>query len=194
VRSLYARPVTFSVPHSQATGELDLRVEFDNLLFGTSDSPRHGHLVLLRKARRDSNNKPLPCPCTSGHVYQNPDVTCVYCDGEGFLWDESWYWCYSMHAGEKLTSQKYLPFGGVRVDYRIFYFRFDTPLLYGDKIVEVVMDTEGNPVSPYIRRSIYLPSVIEEHRSDNGRIEYITAHCREHDAIRPENPLSNLRK
>lgn len=180
--------------HAQLTGEIDLREEFDKLVFGTSDSPRHGHLVLIRHARRDDENIPEPCPCTDGHVYQDPDPTCVYCDGEGFLWDERWYWCYSTYAGSLHGALKHLPFGSTRVDHKTFYFRFDTPILYGDKIVEVRLDTEGNPLVPYIRRAIYTPSTIQEYRADNGRIEYIAAHCREEDAVRPENPVSNTRK
>lgn len=185
-----------SQPHSTATGEVDLRLEFDKLVFGDpeSGSPPHGHWILVRHARRDDENIPLPCPCTGAHVYTDPDPTCVYCDGEGYLWDEKWYWAYSQQTGDMSNSLKYLPFGAVKVDYRTFYLRFDTPILHGDKIVEVRLDTEGKPLVPYVRRAIYTPATIQEYRADFGRIEYIAAHCREQDAVRPENPVSNVRK
>ena len=63
--------------------------------------------------------------------------------------------------------------------FRIFYFRYDTEISYKDKIIELKLDTEGHPVVPYIRESIYQPSTINRLRSDNGRIEYLTIYCRE---------------
>lgn len=191
-RSLFGNSTQTS--HQSITGEIDLRAEFDNILYGFNGGPRHGHLILLRRLRRDANNIPIACSCTAGGVYKDPDPTCVYCDGEGYYWDEEWHWCYSMYSGGPVhTATKILPFGAIKTDYRTFYLRFDNPILYGDKIVEVKLDTEGNPLVPYIRRAIHNPSTIQEYRSDNGRIEYLAIHCREDNAVRPENPVSNLR-
>lgn len=193
-RSLFRAGTTWN-SHATQTGEVDLRTEFDKILFGSNESPRHGHLVLIRRLRRDDQNIPVACPCTNGGVYKDADPTCVYCDGEGALWNEEWFWCYSMYSGGPMNSAiRHLPFGSIKVDYKTFFFRFDTPILHGDKIVEVRLDTEGNPLVPYIRRAIHSPSTIQEYRSDNGRIEYIAVHCREEDAIRPEDPTSNVRR
>lgn len=193
-RSLFYRKLG-SQSYQSVTGEIDLRAEFDKILFGDENGVRHGHLILIRHLRRDDHLHPVACTCVNGGVYKDPDPTCVYCDGEGYIWDEKWYWCYSMYSGGALNSAiKHLPFGSVKVDYKTFYLRYDTPILHGDKIIEVRLDTEGNPLVPYIRRAIHSPSTIQEYRSDNGRIEYLAAHCREEDAIRPENPTSNVRR
>ena len=74
--------------------------------------------------------------------------------------------------------------GQVRVDTKIFYFRYDTIISYRDKIVEIELDTEGDIVVPYRREAIYKPQTINKYRADYGRIEYIAVHCREDDAIR----------
>lgn len=79
---------------------------------------------------------------------------------------------------------RFMPPGQIRVDYKIFFLRYDSPIRYGDKIVEAKLDTEGQVVAPLVREAIYAPATISKFRSDNARIEYIAAYCREDDAIR----------
>jgi len=81
-----------------------------------------------------------------------------------------------------------MPPGGLRVDWRIFFVRYDTAIRYGDKVVEMKLDDEGEVVVPYVRESIYEPQTIQKFRSDNGRVEYIAIHCREDSAIRSDTP------
>ena len=168
--------------------EIDLRGEFDDLIYGGSDSMAHGRKFLLRRMRRDDDNKLLKCACVS-FLTNEPDTSesCPYCLGEGYYWDENWIIGYAQYIGAdggNANRVRGLSAGTVRVDYRIFYFRYDTEISYRDKIIELKLDTEGDPVVPYIRESIYKPSTINRLRSDNGRVEYITVYCREEDAIR----------
>lgn len=95
---------------------------------------------------------------------------------------------YSGSQGGLAGRLTYMPPGQLRVDQRIFFFRYDTPIRYGDKIVEMKLDEEGAVVVPYIRESIYKLETIQKYRSDNGRLEYYAIHCREEDAIRPDAP------
>jgi hypothetical protein len=76
--------------------------------------------------------------------------------------------------------------GQIRVDYKVFFLRYDTEIEYGDKIVEIKLDLEGNPILPYKREAIYSIQTLIKYRSDRGRVEYIGVYCREEDAIRPD--------
>jgi len=172
-------------------GEVKLREEFDDLLFGFTSGIRHGHLIVVRNMRRDSEGEPVVCTCKQ-ELSTDADPDCVYCQGEGFLWDESWHWTYSMYSGSDtgLANRVVrMPYGLMRIDYRVFYVRFDTDIKYGDKIIEMKLDDEGSPVVPYIRESIYMPQTIQKYRSDNGRVEYIAVACREDSAIRSDTPV-----
>jgi hypothetical protein len=167
-----------------------LRVEFENILFGTSSTPRHGHLVVIRHLRRASDGEPIACSCLH-EITRESDPDCSYCDGDRYLWDEKWYWCYSMLSGAiggMSNRGRYMPPGLIRADFKIFFFEHDVDVRYGDKIVEMKLDTEGAAIVPYIRESIYSSQTIQRYRSDNGRIEYQAVYCREDSAIRPDAP------
>ena len=120
-----------------------------------------------------------------------PDPSCQYCLGEGYLWDESWLECYSMHINaDSGLARKYLHMapGLERTDYVVFFFRYDTTIKYEDKIVEIKLDNEGEIVLPYIREAIYKPNTIKKMRSDYGRVEYLAVYCQEQDAWKTDNP------
>ena len=178
---------TRSSSSSAASGrEIDLRSEFDEIVFGGPTSLPHGKQVLLRKARLDSDSIPVPCTCKDA-LTKEAAPSCPFCLGEGYYWDESLETCYSMYVGADgglSTRVRQLFPGQVRVDTKIFYFRYDTIISYRDKIVEIELDTEGDIVVPYRREAIYKPQTINKYRADYGRIEYIAVHCREDDAIR----------
>lgn len=173
-------------PPLHASGEIDLREELDDLFFGLSSGRRHGYFVLVRNMRRDAAGKLVGCSCRDP-ITNEGDPDCSYCSGESTLWDENWNWTYSNFLGADSGQGariQYMPPGNVRVDYKVFYFRYDTVLKYGDKVVEVKLDTEGNVVLPLVRESIYQPQTIDRHRADNSRSEYVTVYCRESDALR----------
>lgn len=180
----------FSTNISQSSvGEIDLRKEIDELFFGYESGIRHGFPIVLRRARRLAGGEPQPCVCLDEFTREG-DPDCSYCQGDKYLWDEEWRWTYSMYSGSStgLASRlKYMPPGGMRIDFKIFFFRYDTPIKYGDKIIEMKLDDSGVVVEPYIRETIYFPQTIQRYRSDNGRVEYIAVYCREEDAIRPDN-------
>lgn len=113
---------------------------------------------------------------------------CPFCLGEGFYWSEAWGVAYSTYVGAdggQANRVRGLAPGTIRVDYKVFYMRYDTNLSYQDKIIEPRLDSEGDPVVPYTREAIYKPQTIVDYRSDRGRIEYLAIYCREQDAIRP---------
>lgn len=186
--SSYLRPRTKPVGRA----EVDLRAEFDTLIFGDKDHIKHGHPILIRNMRRDSDGYPTKCVCVGVEHTTEPDPSCSYCLGEGYLWDESWDFAYSLHlnadSGMARKWMHVIP-GLQRTDYLVFFLRFDSNIKYEDKIVEVKLDIEGEPIIPYIRRAIYRPSTIPEMRSDYGRIEFIPVFCKEEDAILTDTPV-----
>ena len=179
---------------SSINGERDLREEFDKLIYGPNKDGKgsHGHPCVLRRARRKPDGYPLPCECVQGSPNGQGNPHCQYCFGEGNLWDEEWAMTYTMFLGpDGGQANKIIKMnpGNIRTDYKIFFFRYDTGILYGDKIVEILLDEEGQPTAePPIRYAIYRPETIRNYRSDNGRIEYIAVYCREFDSIRSDNP------
>lgn len=190
VQNIDLFPPSSASSSSTSSGEVDLREEFDELLFGFDSGIRHGHLVVIRHLRRDSTGEPIECSCHDEFT-READPDCSHCLGEAYLWDEKWYWTHSMYSGSDsgLTRRiTYMPPGAIRADFRVFFFRYDTPIRYGDKVVEMKLDEEGAVVVPYIRESIYKPQTIQKYRSDNGRVEYIAVHCREDSAIRSDTP------
>lgn len=179
---------TISARSNYGSGEIDLREEFDSLVFGGAGSIPHGRQLILRKMRVDSNNKPIKCTCVDVST-READYSCPYCMGEGYYWDENFITGYATYVGADgglANRARFLQPGIVRADTKVFYFRYDTVITYYDKIVEPKLDTEGELVVPYVRKAIYKPQTIIDYRSDRGRIEYIAVFCQENDAIRPD--------
>jgi hypothetical protein len=173
-------------PSTPTSAEIDLRAELDELFFGYKSGIRHGYPCLIRHLRRDANNKPIACTCLNS-LTREADPDCSYCYGEGYLFDEEWHWTYSTYGGADgglINRNTWMPPGAVRVDFKVFYFRYDTSIFYGDKVVEVKMDEEGNILQPVVRSIIYSPQTINKLRADNSRIEFITVYCREESALR----------
>lgn len=183
------RPI---VPRNTSAGsEVDLRAEMDNILFGEDGGPRHGRLLIIRNFNRDADGYPTLCSCMDDQTTREPDPDCSYCDGEGYIWSEQWVWGFSMFAGSDggfVRRFVQMPAGYLRVDHKIFFFRYDTVILPGDKIIEPRLDDEGDVELPYVREAIYRPQTLQKRRADNGRVEFIAAFCREKDALRSDNP------
>lgn len=171
--------------NSKSGNELNLRSEFETLIFGGGGEIPHKKRVLIRRFRLENDSK-IKCSCLTD-ISKEPAQECQFCLGEGYFWDEEFADCYSHYlgadSGQGNRKRNIVP-GIIRVDYKIFYFRFDKNLKYTDKIVELKLDIEGQPVVPYIREAIYNPQTIVENRSDYGKLEYYSVYCREQDAIR----------
>lgn len=176
-------------------GEVNLRHEFDVLVYGPNKDGKNGHgqLFLLRRARRDTKDQPVSCTCVNSLQGHHASPNCSYCLGEGFLWDEEWVMGYvnflSSASGLGNKNIRFNP-GIMHVETKVFYLRYDIDLKHGDKIVEVKLDRDGKVITPYVREAIYTPQTIYDARSDNGRIEFYEVYCREEDAARPNNQVA----
>lgn len=187
--NLYSGGINTSALKSKSGREIDLRKQMDCFLFGGDGWNPHASLHIIRRMRRDDQLEPIECTCMRAKQTIEPDPKCTHCLGEGYLFDEEWVYGYSQPGGADsglVARQVWMPPGGIRVDYRIFYFRYNANIRYGDKIVVATLDEEGRPVVPLSREVIYKPQTIAQMRSDNGRIEYFTVYCREEDAVRQD--------
>jgi len=186
--TVYTAASVVKISHISSTGEIDLRAWFDDIVFGTGGKVPHGKWILIRHMRHNADGSKVACSC------KNPDTdegspTCPYCQGESWLWDERWYKGYSGFVGPQgglAGKDRFPPPGLVKVDYKVFYFRYDTPIRHGDKVIEVLLDEEGKIIQPFQRVAIYKPQTVADYRADNGRIEYFAVYCREEDALRPD--------
>lgn len=183
-RKLY--PGGSSQIRSAGKKEIDLRSNFQGIIFGDGTTLPHGKKVLLRVFRLDENNKRIACTCLDKTTLE-PTEGCSFCSGEGYFWDEVWKEAFTSYVGADgglANRTRMLKPGEIRVDYKVFYFQHLETIKYCDKIIEVRLDSEGKPIVPYVIESIYKPETISENRSDYGRIEFISVYCKEQDAIR----------
>ena len=173
--------------YKTSNSEIDLRNQFDQLVFGKGNKLAHNHLILLRKPKM-VNGEIVKCTCVNTLTDEaNTEGSCGFCLGEGYIWEEKFHRVYSSLLGldgGKANRTRRIMAGEIRTDYKVFYFKFDSLISYKDKIIELRLDNEGNPSLPYKRETIYKPETIEEFRSDNGRLEYIAVFAREESSIR----------
>lgn len=186
--------------------EPDMRQEMINTLDGKFPEVAKKMVTVLRKMRRGTlevvqentenawvsggrsylwipgvGNDMLPCSCVDA-VTKEPDKDhhCPICWGEGFLWDEFFFDSYKVviksEVGNALLEQLRGP-GLITGPLVIFYTRYSEPITKQDKIVELILDDEGNPVKPYFRRELYRIGNAIDLRGDHGRLEYWKLDC-----------------
>lgn len=186
-----SRPGFFSATSSNrfsSSGEIDLREWVDEIFYGTNGGTPHAHLALLRRMRR-TNGVEESCICKSNSIVREASPACPYCLGEGFYWDEQWVYVYSWHTtSESGLAKKFMSTGAgqVKADSKVFILDYRVDVDHLDKIIDVSLDKDGQPVIPYVRKDIWIPETIIELRSDNGRLEFWAVHCREKDSIRED--------
>lgn len=168
-------------PSVSSAREIDLRSEFLKTIFGSEQEIAKGQKGLLRQFRRE-NESLVKCSCVS-NVTAEPDrdFKCPICLGEGYLWDESFITSYSVDlSGDgalALTSQ--LPHSTVNGLLKTFYIPSTIVLTGQDKIVLLMLDSEGSPITPLRRRSIFTIATLRDLRLDNARVEFWKADCYE---------------
>lgn len=159
--------------NSSATTEASLRTEFIKTALGGIQEVAKFKPVLVRITRRDIKGKPVPCECASG-ITREPDKAqlCRICLGEGVKWDESSQLAYRVLSNPKEVQK---PGGLINIPLVVFYLRYNTPLTILDKIVELVLDLEGQIVEPIKRENVFKIQHVEPYRLDNGKVEFMKA-------------------
>lgn len=158
-------------PNSMIPAELSIRNELDNTFDGTSLETPKARICLLRRMRRDAKGNKIACECTDPITHEpDKDRLCPFCLGDGFKWDEVLQEMYKV----LLTSKEVMSGPGlINTPQVVFYMKYDTTITYDDKIVEPVLDQEGQMTVPPRRLALYRIQEINPLRLDNGRLEYL---------------------
>lgn len=156
--------------------ELSMRDELIKTLDGSFPEIAKRQKGLLRVMRRDSNNDLIPCACVNEVTHEaDRDHYCPLCLGEGSYWDEEYVYFYRWEQGydtsKALRDMNIVP-GNINVPLKIFYLDYQEYLTAEDRVIELVLDSDGEPVEPLRRRGIYRLGTVYDHRLDNGRLEY----------------------
>jgi hypothetical protein len=167
-----------TAPMPSVVDVVDLRVEFDNLVLGYQGETPVGRKFILRRMRRDSSDALIPCSCVD-ELTKEPsrDYPCPYCLGNGFLWDEELVVAYKVVAAAPGGSNAAANFpksepGTMSIPAARFFLSYSVAPRRSDRIVEIELDSDGEPVTPYNRTTIYELMLVRDMRADNGKIEF----------------------
>ena len=175
LRDPYARNsfLTSSYPYRT---EIDLRQELEDMLDGIYPEIAKAQNYLLRKFRRNNLLERIACECMDT-LTQEPDkdTYCPGCQGEGYLWDESFIQIYrksliGTRRGPMLD--KMIDGGIMNVGLYSFWFKSSIDVTKQDKIVKMAINAEGKFVQPLRREELYRIGTLLDLRSDNGRLEF----------------------
>jgi hypothetical protein len=104
-------------------------------------------------------------------------IPCPYCLGNGFLWDEELIYAYKVVAAAPGGSNAAANFpktepGTMYLPAARFFLSYDANPKKDDRIVEIELDVNGDPVTPYNRIAVYEFMLVRAMRADNARIEF----------------------
>lgn len=157
--------------------EPDLRQELINTLEGAYPEVAKGKPAYLRKMRKDTSGVLIKCVCvdpTTGEP--DKDDYCPFSLGERYFWDESEILVYKEES-DNMDQPASKPSGLLNIPVSVFYMRYDVGITPDDKIVEMVLGTDGRALSPRRRSAVYSIRQLIEYRSDRGRLEFFKAIC-----------------
>jgi hypothetical protein len=162
--------------------EIDLRQEMNNLLEGTEFCPRRGHWVILRRA-----DKRQKCSCwnkvASGdnryrddkRKYDEAEENCPYCSGDGWIYSDELYLARRRLVAPDIgltREEEMAPVGIMNVQSIMYYFQYYVNPKKEDRIIEIQLDDDQQPVRPIVHTEVFKVNVAESLRDINGRIEY----------------------
>jgi hypothetical protein len=155
------------------------------MLEGNEYTPRRGHWVLLR--RMDHRQK---CPCWNRKgkndnretldkgKYNEPELRCPICHGEGYVYEDELHLTRRRLVAPEIGlagSEAITEMGFFNINYVVFYFMYYVAPSKGDKIIEISLDDDANPIRPFVHREMYRIALGEPFRDQNGRVEFYRA-------------------
>jgi hypothetical protein len=162
--------------------ETDLRAEMKIMLEGNEYEPRRGHWILLR--RMDKRQR---CTCWNRKgkdeekysvdkgKYNEPELRCPVCHGEGYIYEDELHLARRRLVSPEIglaASETMTDIGWANINYIVFYMQYYVAPEKGDKIIEIDLDDNANPIRPFKMRETYRIAVAEPFRDQNGRVEY----------------------
>ena len=128
--------------------------------------------------RRDDSDDKVPCSCVSDLTLEpDRDYPCSFCSGRVFLWDEELVLAYKVVAAAPGGSNAAANFpkappGTLYLPSARFFLAYSINPRKDDRLVEIELDSEGDPVTPYNRTAVYEFMLVRAMRSGNARIEF----------------------
>lgn len=165
--------------------EIDLRSELNKTLKGSSTEIPKAYSIYLRKFRYDNNHK-IKCICNQAKEGQRHEK-CTVCLGEGYLWDEICIDVFKKDLGSdsaKAGASLLTEIGRNRKSFAVFYIQSFVEIDEDDKLIEIKIDKEGDPILPVRRLQVWQINTLNSKRGDSGRIEFITAYCQRENHAR----------
>lgn len=185
---------SFSRTNTVSTADcvpIDMRVQFDRIVFGTDGCPRRGYWIQFFKADRNADGSLQTCVCKSNRE-ADPDLHCSYCYGVGHYCTAEWTLTRDEYLGSEGglgNRDRWSPAGIVESDVKLFFLRYSINPRKDDYIVEVLLNTDGEIVHDSndqpVFTAFYKPQTIVAKRDNAGRVEYWEVYCLESEAIRP---------
>ena len=148
--------------------ELDLRTEIHELLYGSTGEIAKGKIGLLRKMRADTNGDLMRCPCRN-KITDEPDRDsfCRFCHNHGYFWDETQIVYYKNDDSFRKREGKTQEYEG-----DLFYLEYSEDISPHDFIIEILLDSTGQPAQPVQRLKTYDILSADQFRADYGRTEF----------------------
>ena len=169
--------------------EPNMRQELTNTFTGKFPEIAKQQTHVLRKMRTDTNGELIFCDCVDILTGEpDKDVFCPVCFGEKYIWDELLVQGYKQIIRSSVglaTKETLIGPGLTNLAYVSFFFEYDLSLnlfpkrTSPDKIVEITTDSDGKPVRPFQRDTIYRIGTAIDFRADNGKLEYWKVDCYE---------------
>lgn len=158
--------------------EPDLRKELNHMFDGIFPEIAKKQPCVLRKFRRDANGKRTLCDCVDINTKEpDKDTFCPFCQGEGYYWDEIDLDTYKVQQSVTPLAESVQAPGLINNPLMVFYTRSSVDIAADDKLVELVLSEEGEPIEPIRRKQLYRIGSLVDYRSDNGRLEYWKMAC-----------------
>ena len=158
--------------------EPDMRKELNNMFDGIFPEIAKKQPGILRKFRRDAKGNRLPCDCIDPNTKEpDKDTFCPFCQGEGHYWDEIPMDIYKVQQSVSGLAENTQGPGLMNNPLMVFYTRSRVEMTKEDKLIELVLDEDGELVEPVRRKQLYRIGSLVDYRADNGRLEYWKMAC-----------------
>jgi len=148
-------------------GSIDLRNEMADLL------EKHGHYAYLRRStgRR--------CHCWDPST-READPNCPHCTSEGWEYEDVKILIRKTIMTDPMTAaflQKSSPIGMFSVSDQIIWVKYDQKPNRMDKILEVSLGTDGEPITAKKIELIWEVNWAQDYRDKWGRVEFWGCFC-----------------
>lgn len=157
--------------------EIDIRSEVSEFFHGDDFGESKMSPFIFRKLRKSTSGVQEKCTCFN-NLTNEGTLGCPYCDGLGYLWDESiisgMIFYMSLRKLAALTGYE-VPYGRSKDFPLRFITTNDIDISIGDVIYELDRNNDGFITTPVVRVHKLFVLDGSQHRLDYGQTEYTSA-------------------